>query len=83
MEPASRWQALHATLAQDLAEAIAQVQGAGPAGTALRDALESLVIAHARDQLLLHRVWFQPFGFEARPDSLPALETLLADAPDT
>lgn len=77
--PASRWQALHARLAEGLAQAIAQVQAA----PALRDALESLVLTHARGQLMLHRVWFLPFGFEARPDSLPALEDLLAGAPDT
>lgn len=79
--PASRWQALHAELAQALADTIAQVHAAGAAS--LRDALDALVIAHARGQLMLHRVWFLPFGFEARPDALPALDDLLAGAPET
>ncbi len=77
--PASQWQATHARLAEALADAIAQVQDTA----ALRDPLEALVLAHARGQLMLHRVWFLPFGFEARPDDLPALEELLSGAPDT
>jgi len=76
---ASLWQASHSRLAEALAEAIAQVQQTAT----LRDALEALVLAHARGQLMLHRVWFLPFGFEARPDTRPALEELLSGTPNT
>lgn len=77
--PASQWECLHGELAELLAEAIAAANGAD---AALRDAMESLVLSHAREQLLLHRVWFLPYGFEARPDSLPTLEGVLAGAPE-
>lgn len=51
----------------------------GPA--AARDALARVVLRHAEDGLMLHRAWFAPFGFEARPDAVPPLERLLAGAP--
>lgn len=76
---ASRWQGLHAELAELLSEAIAAANlGEAP----LREHLDALVLSHARGQLLLHRVWFLPYGFEARPDSLPTLQDVLAGAPD-
>ncbi|GAC1355286.1 MAG: hypothetical protein NVSMB34_08380 [Variovorax sp.] len=77
--PTSHWEHLHGELAELLAEAIAT---ASSADATLRDALDSLVLSYAREQLLLHRVWFLPYGFEARPDSLPTLEGVLAGAPE-
>lgn len=79
VSPASHWERLNGKLAELLAEAIAAANGGE---TALHDELQSLVLSHAKQQLLLHRVWFVSYGFEARPDSLPRLEDMLAGAPD-
>jgi hypothetical protein len=78
--PASHWEQLHGEMAELLAEAIAAANGGGD--TALRDALESLVVSHAKEQLLLHRAWFLPYGFEGRPESLPTLESMLEGVPE-
>lgn len=45
-----------------------------------RQTLAACVLAHARDVLLLSRAWFAPLGFEARPEAVPDLDTLLAGA---
>lgn len=46
-----------------------------------RHALATAVLTHAHDDLMLHRAWFAPLGFEARPDAVPPLQSLLAGAP--
>lgn len=43
-----------------------------------RAALTRVVLAHADQQLLRERAWVLPQGWEAQPESLPAIETLLA-----
>ena len=43
-----------------------------------RQTLAACVLAHARDVLLLNRAWFAPLGFEARPEAVPDLETLMS-----
>lgn len=79
VSPVAHWERLHAELAEVLSEAIEAVS-TGEA--ALRDALDTLVLSHAQGQLLLHRVWFLSYGFEARADQLPGLAQLLEGAPD-
>lgn len=77
--PAAVWERLHS----DLGLCISEVQAeANACDEGTRHALDTLVLAHARGQLELHRVWFKSFGFEGRPQSLPSLEAVLAQAPD-
>lgn len=45
---------------------------------ATRAALSAQVLAHAEQQLLRERAWFTPQGWELDPDSVPAIEDLLA-----
>jgi hypothetical protein len=78
---AAVWEGLHSELGLCISEVQAEAEADGcDEGT--RNALDTLVLAHARGQLELHRVWFKSFGFEGRPESLPSLEAVLAQAPD-
>jgi hypothetical protein len=77
--PAALWRDAAATLDLRVGEAIdGLVDGPEP----LRAALADIVLAHARDSLLLSRAWFAPLGFEARPDAVPPLARLLEGAPE-
>lgn len=58
-----------------VSDAVVDAAG-GPAATAA--ALADRVLRHAHDSLMIRRAWFAPLGFEARPDAVPAVETLLA-----
>ncbi len=76
--PASAWRDAAVALDTCVGEAVDTLAG-GPAP--LRDALGACVLEHAHDSLLLQRAWFAPLGFEARPDVVPPLATLLEGAP--
>lgn len=62
-------------------ERAGRADGPGAAtSAAARRRLERRVLAHAGEALLLHRAWFAPFGFEARPERVPGLDELLERA---
>lgn len=76
--PAHEWR--RASEAVDAAvSAAVDTLADGP--VAQRSALADVVLAHAQDDLLLHRAWFAPLGFEARPEAVPPLQSLLKGAP--
>lgn len=77
--PVAAWERAHRDLAELLSEAIAEAE---QGDAAAREALEALVVERAHGQLMLHRVWFRAYGFEARPEALPSLQDVLAGAPD-
>ncbi len=77
--PTAVWERLHSELGTHISEVQADANACDE-GT--RNALDALVLAHARGQLELHRVWFKSFGFEGRPENLPTLDAVLAQAPD-
>ncbi|MES2482315.1 MAG: hypothetical protein V4609_09985 [Pseudomonadota bacterium] len=77
--PATVWERMHGELGQCISEVQAEANACDESD---RNALDTLVLAHAREHLELHRVWFKSFGFEGRPESLPSLEAVLAQAPD-
>ncbi|MGE0487103.1 MAG: hypothetical protein AB7Q81_23325 [Gammaproteobacteria bacterium] len=49
----------------------------GLADATQREALGALVLAHQREQLTRERAWLLPQGWEAEPNALPAIATLL------
>lgn len=54
------------------------VLAAAQGPVAARKLLADQVLQHAHDSLMIRRAWFAPLGFEARPDSVPAVEALFA-----
>lgn len=77
--PATTWQQAAARLA---AAVCAALDSAATASGALARRLDALVVDESRHMLDLKRVWFRPYGFEARPGALPALEDVLRAGPE-
>lgn len=77
--PATLWQGAAARVAGAVCAAL---DGAAAADGALAGRLDALVVDESRRMLDLKRVWFRPYGFEARPDALPALQDVLRGSPD-
>jgi hypothetical protein len=78
ISPVAEFDRQHAQLSEILSLAIAKVNAEE---LSLADTLQILVVFHAKQQLLLHRVWYLSYGFEAHPEQLPCLEEMLAEAP--
>lgn len=68
--PAADW-ADYVDATRTLRETIADVAERS-AGSSFEATLDKLVLATASDLHLQSRVWCQPFGFELRPEDLPA-----------
>lgn len=77
--PAVHWQEAASRVAAATSAALAGVSGDG---SPLARRVEWQVVEESRHMLDLKRVWFKPYGFEARPERLPALEDVLREAPD-
>lgn len=70
--------ALRDTAGMDLdASVCAAVLTAQDRGHGHAARLSDVILDHARRDLLLHRAWFMPLGFEARPQEIPDIGELL------
>lgn len=77
--PAAQWQDAASRVAAATSAALGGLSGAG---STLARHVERLVVEESRHMLDLKRTWFKPYGFEARPERLPALEDVLRQAPE-
>lgn len=77
--PAAHWQEAASRVAAAMSAALT---GLSRDGSPVARRVEGLVVEESRHMLDLKRVWFKPYGFEARPERLPALEGVLRQAPE-